>query len=236
MSSTEEISSFRILHIIGFSGAGKSTFIRQYFHEYPAFDIQALYKELQVDPSQLQGNPEIFRKFRDALSYHFTQFITNVVTNQSPFAIVESSGINLALNSLLERYSLYTIWIDLGKPFPYDELFVEERPWAKELNTELENLWLKHEITADNEFNMQTGQFSHPIPNEFKDFFQSLRITKKSKDEPKSSSGRIKSGVNLSSVSMLKDNRYVCPSCQADFSKPEYLDKHFQRYPKCCSQ
>jgi hypothetical protein len=218
------------------SGSGKTTFIRQYLHEYPAFDIQALYKELQFDPSQLKGNPDVYRQFRDALTYHFTEFIKTAEVNQSPIAIVESSGINQTLNSVMERYPIYTIWVDLGKPLPYDELFMEERPWAKEFNEEVGNLWDSHELVSDNEFNMQTGQFSKPLPSEFSEYFQNLNNSKKRGDNTKivsKNSSNSKSVPSSSINACLKGGRYLCPTCHADFSKAEFLDKHFQRYPKC---
>src|SRR5271157_1759540 len=91
----------RVVHVIGLVGSGKSTFIRQYLYEWPAFDIQGVYKECNFAPDDLFENPEAYHQFRDALKYYLEGFIAEARANACPLVVVESSGVNQVLNGFL---------------------------------------------------------------------------------------------------------------------------------------
>ncbi len=230
--------SFRIIHIIGLVGAGKSTFIRQYLYEYPAFDIQTIYKECNFTPNDLFDNNQAYHQFQDALKYYFEGFIHESQQNDCPFVVVEFSGINLLLNGFLDQYSLYRIWIDAGNPLNYDDLFLEERPYAPELNQRILELWNNGEIPIDNTFNMERTIFSEELPSDLQELFRLLGKGKKSVPTVKINPEllpRISKVTFLGSQfqEFIQDGRFICPTCTASFSKAEFLQKHFERYPKC---
>jgi len=100
-----------ILHIIGPSFAGKTTFIRHHLHNFPLFDTREFYRSLgptgrdQFHHAPIQQRAAIFE-----------QAIVDLMTrdnNQSNVIVVESSGTNKTLDYLFRKnqYPIYTLLI-----------------------------------------------------------------------------------------------------------------------------
>ena len=74
---------------------------------------------------------------------------------------------------------MYRIWIDAGNPLNYDDLFLEERPYAPELNQRILELWNNGEIPIDNTFNMERTIFSEELPSDLQETFPFIRQREK---------------------------------------------------------
>lgn len=213
--------------MIGFVGAGKSSFIRQYLYEYPAFDIQTVYKEFNFSPAELKDNSANYRQFEDALRYSLENFFKEARLNACPMVVVESSGLNQALNAIITDHPVYTLWIDLGSEIPYDEVFVEERPYAKSLNASLQTQKEKGELGINNTFNMKTCTFDHPLSAEIQEYIQ---IRPKKKKTTLQSPQKI---LIRPQMNKAHQDSFVCPHCGAMFSKAVFLETHLKRSPQC---
>jgi predicted kinase len=218
------------LHVIGFVGAGKSTFIRQYLNEYPAFDIQTIYKEFNFTPAELKDSSANYRQFEDSLRYSLETFFKEARLNVCPMVVVESSGLNQALNTIITNNTVYTLWIDLGSELPYDEVFLEEHPYAKDLNVILQEHKDKGELSIDNTFNVKTCAFDHPLSPELQEFIQIRPKTKKI------SSPTNKKNPIRPPTSKDQQDLFICSQCGAAFSKIAYLETHLKRSPQCISK
>ena len=164
-------SKIPLIHIIGYVGAGKSTFIKKHLGKFPAFDIKEIYQKNFFNPKDLYDNPEKYLQFQSALDYTFSQFYKNLELNQIPLGIVESSGINRALNNILRRFYVYRIWI-----IPYDlkrnQLKIyRKRPYAEELNNHLSEKFDKNEVPFNNQYNFMDRSFMKDLPAFIKKYF-----------------------------------------------------------------
>ena len=169
-------SKIPLIHIIGYVGAGKSTFIRKYLSRFPTFDIKEIYQKNYFNPKDLKDEPEKYLQFQSALDLSFSQFFKNLEINQIPVGIVESSGINRALNNILRRFYVYRIWII---PFDVNETtnqmkqskINKERPYAEELNSHLMEKFEKNEVPFNNQYNFIDERFLKDLPAIFKKYF-----------------------------------------------------------------
>ena len=164
-------SKIPLFHIIGYVGAGKSAFIRKYLSNFPAFDIKEIYQKNFFNPKDLQDEPERYLQFQSALDYSFSLYYKNLELNQIPIGIVESSGINRALNNILRRFYVYRIWI-----IPFDLNLIQSkiyeiRPYAEELNNHLMEKFEKNEVPFNNQYNFMDESFMKDLPAIFKKYF-----------------------------------------------------------------
>ncbi len=164
-------SKIPLIHIIGYVGAGKSTFIKKYLIKFPTFDIKDIYQKNFFSPKDLQDEPEKYLQFQSALDFSFSQFYKNLEINQIPIGIVESSGINRALNNILRRFYVYRIWV-----IPFDLNLIQSkiykiRPYAEELNNHLMEKFEKNEVPFNNQYNFMDETFMKDLPAIFNNFF-----------------------------------------------------------------
>ena len=166
-------SKIPLIHIIGYVGAGKSTFIKKYLVKFPTFDIKDIYQKNFFSPKDLQDEPEKYLQFQSALDFSFFQFYENLEINQIPVGIVESSGINQALNNILRRLYVYRIWIipfELSHKI-YQTKIDKGRPYAKDLNNHLREKFEKNEVHFNNQYSFKDESFMKDLPAIFKKYF-----------------------------------------------------------------
>ena len=164
-------SKIPLIHIIGYVGAGKSTFIEKFLKKFPRFDIKDIYQKNFFSPKDLQNNPEKYFQFQTALDYSFSQYYKDLEINQIPVGIVESSGINRALNNILRRFYVYRVWI-----IPFDLNLIQSkiyklRPYTEELNNYLMEKFEKNEVPFNNQYNFMDESFMKDLPAIFKKYF-----------------------------------------------------------------
>jgi hypothetical protein len=166
-------SKIPLFHIIGYFGAGKSTFIKKYLIKFPIFDIKEIYQKNFFSPEDLHNEPEKYLQFQSDLDFSFSQFYKNLEINQIPVGIVESSGINRALNNILRRFYVYRIWIipfDLNRKNIQSEIY-KVRPYSEDLNNHLLEKFEKNEIPFNNQYSFRDESFIKELPAIFKNFF-----------------------------------------------------------------
>ena len=152
-------SSVKIIHVIGLVGSGKSKFIQKFLSgsniddspsfSYPIFDIKEIYEESGFSPEDLK-DPKNYSQFNSAirfsignLTFGLTENLSkNLIGEDQNLLIVESSGINKALNESLIPYDRLIIWIksNFGKNISII------RPYAESLNKVLRKKFEKNEI------------------------------------------------------------------------------------------
>ena len=101
----------QLLHVIGPVGAGKTTMIRQFWPTYQVFDIKAVYTFFQFAPEDLRDKGN-YQQFAQGVLNELESYCYTCLLNQRPLGIVESSGINQALNHAVALYDVCTIWIE----------------------------------------------------------------------------------------------------------------------------
>jgi len=159
-----------IIHVIGLVGAGKTYFIQHYFPENTIiFDIKEAYELYQFSPSQLKDDPIAYDKFKQAIEGHIDMLYHKVLTSDWKLLLIESTGTNRAMNSALHKYRPYKIWIEPDYK-RMDEKYLQERPYAEEINKYVLKKWQIGEIQCNNEFDPRTNQFQNPIPKEIARF------------------------------------------------------------------
>ncbi len=164
----------KVLHIIGLVGAGKSTFIHRYLNEFPAFDIQKIYQRSGFSPADLHENHEAYERFIDALKYSVEKF--TALVQGAEWIVVESSGINSALNQILMDYQVYTILIT--SKFP--QTIYDERPYAKSLNDVIRTSIKEKIVPYDCIFDWRSDSWVRAPNKEVSSFFPGIGIAKKS--------------------------------------------------------
>ena len=170
-SKIKDGSKIPLIHIIGYVGAGKSTFIRRYLRMFPTFDIKDIYQKNFFSPKDLLDNPQKYSQFQSALDYSFSHFYKTLEINQIPIGIVESSGINRALNNILRRFFIYRIWIIPYDSNQFQSIIHKERPYAKELNTHLKEKFEQNKIPFNNQYNFIDKRFMKDLPAIFEPYF-----------------------------------------------------------------
>lgn len=215
-----------IIHIIGCVWAGKTRFINQYWPNRTAFDIQNVYRDDQFTPADLQ-NPGKYTQFAEALKTAFENYLFHLNEIEQPWSIIESSGINLALNKILQSKNVLTIWIHPDFRLITGEVFLKAHPYARDLNDLILKKKSTNQMTFDLEYYYERDGFSQPIPDEFKIAFTDPKaVSKKSAEEVEQEKWK----------KYYRYPKYVCPTCQAEFSKSAFLAAHFKRYPSCYDQ
>ncbi len=172
-SKVHDDSKIPLIHIIGYVGAGKSTFIRKYLSKFPSFDIKDIYQKNFFNPKDLKNDPEKYLQFQSALDFSFSQFYKNLEIYKIPVGIVESSGINRALNNILRRFYVYRIWIipfDLNDKIKQSKIN-KERPYSENLNNHLMKKFEKNEVPFNNQYNFIEGSFMKDLPTIFEEYF-----------------------------------------------------------------
>jgi len=172
-SKVKEDSKIPLIHIIGYVGAGKSKFIKKYLVKFPVFDIKDIYQNNFFSPKNLQDEPEKYLQFQSALDFSFSQFYKNLEINQIPIGIVESSGINRALNNILRRLYVYRIWIvplELNQNIEKSEIY-KGRPYAKDLNNHMMEKFERNEVPFNNQYRFKDERFMKDLPAILKKYF-----------------------------------------------------------------
>jgi hypothetical protein len=147
----------QILHVIGKVGAGKSHFIRQYCSHTPCFDIKTIYEEYQCKPVQLR-QPAVYRQFVSALNYTMDGFFRQFA--EESLVVIESSGINHALNQYLKDHHPILLYVKSS----YSMNIAKERPYAETLNPIIERALLSKKFCPVVAYNGDTDTFDPIIP------------------------------------------------------------------------
>ncbi len=129
-----------ILHIIGPVGVGKSFFIKKFLKKYHVFDVQTIYKKYGFGPADLR-NPQVFQQFKAAIENTFESYFLK----SKEILVVESSGLNRSLNQTITKYPNLTVLLLRQIP----ESIYNERPYAREINTQFFEYLEKKQIKAD---------------------------------------------------------------------------------------
>ncbi|MHA1727768.1 MAG: hypothetical protein ACTSWY_03440 [Promethearchaeota archaeon] len=58
-----EVNQLKIIHVIGYSCAGKTKFIKEYLDEYNFFDMKKFYADNNIDPAEFCTNPDIYNQY-----------------------------------------------------------------------------------------------------------------------------------------------------------------------------
>ncbi|MHA1584261.1 MAG: hypothetical protein ACTSVU_05280 [Promethearchaeota archaeon] len=156
------------------------------------------------------------------------RFIENAQNQNSPVICFESSGLNRALNRILIPYSPFTIWIQPDIIQITDPDFLIARPYAEELNKLVLKTYNAHQFPIDVEYDRSHYAFSGPIPIWLNTIIHK-RTSPNKKPNPEPSVVEEKLRIDLFKVG----KRFKCPKCNAEFSKGEYLEMHFKRFPSC---
>jgi hypothetical protein len=180
-----------------------------------------------------------YQEIQNNLKSSLLNFIQQAEQALCPLVIIESLGTLQMINRILSNYNLYTIWIDFGRSLPYDDLFTEQNPNAQELNQEMEELYQKNELNINNEFNMKTNTFKKAIPEIIKPLIEKdsqiythnqLIMNNSQKLDKLLISNK---SQNSHKHILICDHHLTCVGCGAAFSKEEYLQRHYQRFPHC---
>ncbi|MHA1380782.1 MAG: hypothetical protein ACTSRG_20640 [Candidatus Helarchaeota archaeon] len=94
-----------IFHVIGLHCVGKSTFIKEKFPDAILLDMKRFYKTYDMLPAS-----SLFKQTGRTLEQEFKAALKEAAKQHKPL-VVESSGINLRLNQLLQEYDHLTILV-----------------------------------------------------------------------------------------------------------------------------
>jgi predicted kinase len=112
-----------IFNVIGYSYSGKSTFISNRLkprlfqllgQKVKVFDIKDFYKTNKINPTEYSGAR--YPVLKELIYNELFSIIEKLEkkekeTNIKQFIIIESSGINLAINEILQYYKYFTIFV-----------------------------------------------------------------------------------------------------------------------------
>ncbi|XEO75187.1 hypothetical protein WKT22_00202 [Candidatus Lokiarchaeum ossiferum] len=210
-----------ILHVIGLVGSGKTFFIKKFFSNVPTFDIKKIYEDFGFSPEDLHNQPEKYSQFQSALQINFEKFLAFVKMEKFPIVLVESSGINQALNQILNQYNNYRIWIkaDISRIISLN--IYTSRPYAKKLNEHMLGLRKNRKIIFNNEFDLKSLEFSNSLPPILR---ADLNPFKTKRPNPERDNKM---------QDFRKNDRYHCPNCGANFGRSKLLELHFSRSKTC---
>jgi hypothetical protein len=135
---------------------------------------------------------------------------------------VESSGINRAVKRMLEPWPTLTIWVHPDFTAIQSPEFVQQRPYAEDLNKVILNNWANNRLPSDVDYVADQDALSGDVPKEFQWVFDDPKF-----EPPPSPKEEIKTPWQRYAIGVT----YVCPKCRAEFSKPPYLARHFARHP-----
>lgn len=211
-----------ILHVIGLVGSGKTFFIQKFFSNIPTFDIKQIYEDFGFTPKDLHKQPEKYTQFQRALQIKLNQFLDFIKIHKFPIVLVESSGINQALNHILNQYNNYRIWIKADISRMKSLNIYTKRPYAEKLNDHMLGLKKNRKILFNNEFDFKSLEFSNSLPPILKTDLDPFKKKKHDVIE-----------TNNEMAPFYKDDRYHCPNCGANFVKSKFLELHFSRSKNC---
>ncbi len=162
-----------ILHIIGKVGAGKSHFIRSYLTRFgpEVFDIKDVYEEGGFTPEDVH-NAQAYGQFAGAISYKLGGFLEHMKGQEGLF-VIESSGLNRAINEVVEKVSHYTLLIESHYPATIER----KRPYARELNDLFEQKMIRKEIAYHNIFYAEEKVFAKPLDPTYAPYFARIGAT-----------------------------------------------------------
>jgi hypothetical protein len=217
----------QFLHVMGIVGAGKTTIIHQFWPTYQVFDIKAVYTFFQFAPEDLRDKGN-YQQFAQGVLRELESYCENCILNQQPFGIVESSGINQALNHAVDLYDVCTIWIEADPQQSDTEAFRRERPYSANLNAEILRQFADGKIGYDLTYSMATQEWRGTVPLGFADHFPFIVV------QPKMLQSLLpRRDLAVDYEPYHQGKVYVCPNCHAEFSRVEYLQTHFTRYLVC---
>jgi hypothetical protein len=169
---TERYSDLDVIlvHIIGLVGVGKTYFIQHHFPQKAIiFDIKDAYELYHFSPNDLKDNTAAYEQFKQAIDGHIDRLYHEIINSDLRLLLIESTGTNRAMNSVLYKYRPYKIWIepDIQR---MDNQYLRERPYAGEINKYVLKKWQKGEIQCNNRFDPKTNEYENPIPIEVAKF------------------------------------------------------------------
>ncbi|MHA1341904.1 MAG: hypothetical protein ACTSRZ_18690 [Promethearchaeota archaeon] len=161
----------KIIHIIGKVGAGKTTFIRKFFPNANVFDIKEVYDQFGFTPQQIKEK-NMFSQFANAIYYRIDKMIKAMEKNEEDLLIIESSGINHAINKAIQKYERILILIDSN----FEKKIIKERPYAKELNKIIKKALKEEKIKYDIIFKWKSLilEIKRDIPENFMPIISNL--------------------------------------------------------------
>ncbi|MBD3351754.1 MAG: hypothetical protein GF364_09740 [Candidatus Lokiarchaeota archaeon] len=160
------MSDTYIIHVIGYVGVGKSIFIRNNLSEHITFDIKEIYEYYGFKPKQLR-EIEKYSQFASAIHYTIGNLVQNIKDTGKETLIVESSGINQAINRAIIPFNTLIIWIQSN----FYKKNESKRSYAKSLNKILERKFKENQIKYDIIFNVEEERFLTPIPEPYRRYF-----------------------------------------------------------------
>lgn len=156
----------KIIHIIGFSGAGKTHFIRKFLPDYPVFDIKHIYQEYNFKPEDIQ-DPTRYSQFSTALRYQLNDLMRKMQVHNSEILVIETSGINQTINDEITSQDRLTVWIQSD----FYKTTEKERAYAISLNKAILKAIEQRKINCDIIFNWHFKKFMQPLPKEYQRIF-----------------------------------------------------------------
>jgi GTPase SAR1 family protein len=215
--------TMQIFHIIGLVGAGKTTFIKKFLSNYFMFDVQSIYKATGFVPEDLR-NSKAYRQFADALKSYVDSFIICHQKSNARAIIVESSGANRVLNEVLKQYrmSVFVVWICPNIISSHKPEFWKARPYGKSLNKHILKLFSQKKLPwIHAKYNPSDNSFMPELSENIRDFF----IKTKEKKNEQFDNNPWNQYYNS------ETEKFICPGCDATFSKRAFIQKHKERSP-----
>lgn len=147
-----------ILHIIGLVGAGKTTFIQSFLPVYPCFDIKEIFESCHYSLHDLQSPSIRYFQFAAELESNLLHFFD--VHKEEDFVLVESSGVNNALNNILTKYTSSNILVTSK----FHLQVYEDRPYAKQINALIRGKLKTHVVPLDSIYDWTHNYWVRPLP------------------------------------------------------------------------
>jgi len=157
-----------IIHVIGKVGAGKSHFIEKYLRlrADEIFDIKDVYEGGGFSPGDIIEK-NAYGQFAGAIRYKIGGYLEHTKGKEGLF-VVESSGLNKALNRVLEDYDHYTILVKSR----FSRRILSRRPYARELNERFERFFEAGKIRFDTIYQGDEARFEYPVKQSHRNYFK----------------------------------------------------------------
>jgi len=169
------MKNIKILHIIGKVGAGKTTFIKKYFPNEYIFDIREIYEEYGFNPSEIK-DAESYSQFYSAIIYRIESLIKELEQNNINLLIVESSGLNKAINKAIEKYDRLIILIKSS----FSDKIESVNSYAYELNEKIDEAIRNDKLKYNLIFDFDNKEILGNIPENFNNIIFNLKTKLKS--------------------------------------------------------
>ncbi|MHA1728191.1 MAG: hypothetical protein ACTSWY_05615, partial [Promethearchaeota archaeon] len=183
-----EFNQLKIIHVIGYSCAGKTKFIHEYLHEYlhedNFFDMKNFCADNNIDPAEFCTNPDIYNQYTIKLFKTLNNLFKSASNLNNNLLIIESSGINKNLNNYLYNdnnvlvSNICTILIKPQKFKVFHKILQdnhEKRPYLESLNSKIKDNYEKFKkLPLSNTFKWSTGRFVNSFRFNLDEFFSRI--------------------------------------------------------------